>query len=93
MTKKLMSQNGMDNGENKDHPPANTASTESSENANESKKESANKTKNENAFCTPIKKVKFHSYIHKTPKKKKRIQQYDGLPIVGKNLINIFESM
>ena len=93
MTKNIMSQKGMDKDENKEHVTANTASTESSEYSNDSKRESANKTKNENDFCTPMKKVKFHSYIQKTPKKKNRIQQYDDLPIVGKNLINIFESM
>ena len=93
MTKKIMSQNGMNKEENKEHTSANTASTESSEYSNNSKREYANKTKNENAYCTPMKKIKFHSYIHKTPKKKNRIQHYDDLPIVGKNLINIFESM
>ena len=93
MTKKIMSQNGRDKKENKENTTANTASTETSEYINDTKRESANKTKNENAFFTPVKKIKFHSYIHKTPKKKNRIQEYDDLPIVGKNLINIFESM
>ena len=88
-----MSQNGMDKDENKEHTAANTACTESSEYSNDSKKEYDNKTKNENPFCTPMKKIKFHSSILNTPKKKNRIQQYDDLPIVGKNLINIFESM
>ena len=93
MSKKIMSQNGIEKDENKEHMAANTASTESSEYYYESKKESDNKTKNQNAFYTPIKKVKFHSYILQTPKKKNRIIKYDDLPIIGKNLINIFESM
>ena len=93
MTKKIMSQNGMDKEENKEHTAANTAPTESSEYSNDSKRESTNKVQNENAFCTPLKKVKFHSYIHHTPKKKNRILQYDDLPIVGKNLMEVFESM
>ena len=93
MTKKIMSQNGMNKDEKKEHTTENTTYTESSEYSNGSKRESANKTKIENAYRTPMKKIKFHSYILKTPKKKKRIQQYDDLPIVGKNLMNIFESM
>ena len=93
MTKKIMSQNGMNKDEKKENTAENTTCTESSEYSNSSKRESANKTKNENAYRTPMKKIKLHSYIHKTPKKKNRIQQYDNLPIVGKNLMNIFESM
>ena len=88
-----MSQKEMDKDENKEHATANTGSTESSEYSNDSKKESVKKAKNEKGFCTPMKKIKFHSYIQKAPKKKNRIQHYDDLPIVGKNLINIFESM
>ena len=49
--------------------------------------------KNDYAFSTPAKKVKLHPYIPSTPKKKKRTFHYDGPPIVGRNLMNIFDSM
>ena len=88
-----MSQNGMNKDENIEITVEITAPTESSEYSNDSESNSSNQKSNENAFCTPIKQIKFHSDIQQTPKKKNRFMQYDDLPIVGKNLIIIFESM
>ena len=93
MTKRIMSQNVMDKDENREITTGITAPTESSEYSNDSESNSSNQKSNENAFCTPIKQIKFHSDIQQTPKKKNRFMQYDDLPIVGKNLIIIFESM
>ena len=93
MTKKIMIQNGVDKEEKKEQQATNTTSTENSENSNKLKRKTINKMKNDYAFSTPAKKVKLHPYIPSTPKKKKRTFHYDGPPIVGRNLMNIFDSM
>ena len=93
MTKKIMSQNGVDKVENSEKQATNTASTENSENSNKLKRKIINKIKNDYIFVTPAKKVKLFPYIPSTPKKKKKTFQCEDFHIVGKNLTNIFESM
>ena len=93
MAKNTMKQNGINKDEIFQQVTLNNASTENSENVNKSKIKPINVTENEFIFITPIKKVKMNPYIPSTPKKKKRTLQSSTLPIVGKNLTTIFESM
>ena len=93
MTKKTMSQNRVDKDENPNQPTTSNSTTENSTNSCKNKRKLHNKNKVEYAYFTPMKKVKLYSYVPSTPKKKKRTYHYEDLPIVGKNLMDIFESM
>ena len=93
MSKNIMKKNGVSKDEISSQAILNNESTENTENFNKSKTKSINLTEKEFIFITPIKKEKMNPYIPSTPKKKKRTLQSDGLPIVGKNLTTIFESM
>ena len=88
MTKKTMSQN------EENYPQTystNITTTDISENSINNQKISINKSKIEYEYYTPIKKK--IKRIPSTPKKKKRTNEYQDLPINGKNLLSIFESM
>ena len=93
MTKKKMSQNGVDKEGNSELIIVYTASTENSENSDKLKIKANNKITKDFVFCTPAKKVKLYPYIPSTPKKKKKKFHCEGLHIVGKNLLSIFDSM
>ena len=93
MTKKKLSQNKTDIDEKPAESITNNTSTEKSENLDKSKRKAIYKGRFNYIFTTPIKKMKSHLYIPMTPKKKNRAREYIGLPIIGKNLLNIFDSM
>ena len=93
MTKKTMSQNKLDKDENPTQPTTSNSTAENLTNSNKNKRKLHNKNKVEYTYFTPKKKVKLHRYIPSTPKKKKRTYHYEDLPIVGKNLLDIFESL
>ena len=93
MTKKKLSQNEDDKEENPAESITDHNSTQNSETSDISKKKFINKTRYKYVFYTPIKKVRSRPYIPKTPKKKKKAQEYVILPIIGKNHLNIFDSM
>ena len=88
MTKKTMSYNE-DN--QKETFLINNTSTDNSENSTNNNKPPINKAKIEYEYYTPMKKIK--KIIPTTPKKKKSSHEKRDLPIVGKNLLSIFESM
>ena len=93
MTKKKLSQNETDIDEKPAESTTNNASTENCENSDKSKRKAIYKGRFNYIFTTPIKKVRSRHYIPMTPKKKNRAREYVGLPIIGKNLLNIFDSM
>ena len=93
MSQKIITQNGFQNENKTSIITEHNFPVENSENSNVNKKESIKILESEYVFCTPMKKIKFHSYLLETPKKEKRTQQNEGPPIVGKNLLKIFETM
>ena len=90
MTKKKLSQNEDEKDENPVESSTNQASIQ---NFDISKRKLINKARYAYIFSTPIKKERSHPFIPITPKKKKKDQEYVGLPIIGKNLLTIFDSM
>ena len=88
MTKKLLSQKS-EKSENYEEDSTNNDSIDSSIYSNRTEREE----KHENLLSTPIKKVKKNIFFPVSPKKKKKIVEYKGLILKGKNLFNIFESM
>ena len=88
MTKKTMSYNE----ENQIQTfSINTTSTNNSENSTNIHKPQINEAKIEYEYCTPLKKIK--KIIPTTPKKNQSSHEKRDLPIKGKNLLAIFESM
>ncbi len=92
---KKMSQKGVENPGDQKQNANNETNAENSNNSNETQYKINIKNENENEFIfsSPIKRIKKQIYIPSTPKKKKRTFHYDGPPIVGRNLMNIFDSM
>ena len=88
MTKKTMSCNEENQ---KQTFLMNTTSTDNSENSTNNNKPPINKTRIEYEYYTPMKKIK--KIIPTTPKKKKSSHENRDLPIIGKNLLSIFESI
>ena len=69
----------------------NISSTEGSDNLNETQTNSNKKDKDYSLYYTPMKKEKTKPQMPSTPKKEKKIINYEGL--VGRNLTTIFEMM
>ena len=88
MTKKTMSYNEQNQIQTFS---MNTTSTDNSENSTNNHKPQINKEKIEYEYYTPMKKIK--KIIPTTPKKEKSSNENRHLPIIGKNLLSIFESL